>query len=143
MEQKAKISWKRRLNQINDGIHTEEEVEVSIANNEIEQMEFLLENVLKMPKIESYERYRNIFEAKNVEIVIDKFPFIIALEIESKDETSKPIEEWIKKLNLNTTDAYSLSWDDKYKEICINNRNRTKEISYFLIPGINIIYRVV
>lgn len=140
-ECKAKISWKRRLNDIKNGIHTEEEIEVNIPPNQIDQMEFLIENVIKMPKIECYERYRNVFDGGNVEIVIDKFPFIVALEIESKDGLSSSIEEWLKKLNLNAKDSYALSWDDKYKEICITNRSYSKKICYILMIDINIIYR--
>lgn len=119
----SKISWKRRLkDSYLDGIHREEEVELEFDYSQYGNLEFLLENVIKMKKIESYERYRNVFLGDCVEIVIDKFPFAVALEIEIKSDECdayKKINEWLEKLELRKEDSYALSWDDKYKEICI------------------------
>ena len=74
-----------------------------------------------MKNVESYERYRNAFSNEDIEIVVDKYPFGIALEIENKSK-GKSAEEtvltWVKKLGLKPEDAYRLSWDDKYKELC-------------------------
>ena len=122
-EKKAKISWKRRTKDTyKDGIHKEEEIEVALNNGDINRMRLLLENVIKMEKVESYERYRNVFIAEDVEIVVDKFPFAIAVEIESKAEDEERandiINNWADKLNLDMKKDYSLSWDDKYKELC-------------------------
>ena len=36
---------------------------------------------------------------------------------EYREET---VIKWTKKLDLNIKDAYRLSWDDKYRELCIN-----------------------
>lgn len=123
-ESYAKISWKRRLKDNNfNGIHREEEIEVDFEYSQYDNLLFLLDNVIKMKKIESYERYRNVFIGEGVEIVIDKFPFAVALEIEIKGENTKPsenlIKEWLEKLELKIEDSYSLSWDDKYSEICL------------------------
>ncbi len=120
---KAKISWKRRIKDtFKDGVHREEEVEIALKKENISSVMFLLENVIKMQKVESYERYRNVFSNNEVEIVIDKFPFAVAVEIESKlegeEESTQVIKAWAKKLGLDMNKAYSLSWDDKYKEIC-------------------------
>lgn len=74
-----------------------------------------------MKNVESYERYRNVFYNNDVEIVVDKYPFGVALEIENKNKTKKAEEivtHWIKKLGLNFKDAFRLSWDDKYTELC-------------------------
>ena len=133
----AKISWKRRLkDQINDGIHREEEIEVDFEYSQYENLLFLLDNVIKMKKIESYERYRNVFIGEGVEIVIDKFPFAVALEIEIKGENDKPseelIKEWLEKLNLKIEDSYSLSWDDKYTEMCLERGEEPKKHVKFL-----------
>lgn len=88
---------------------------------ELDNLVFLLENVIKMKRIESYERYRNVFHNEDIEIVVDKYPFGIALEIENKSEF-KTAEEtilfWIKRLGLKQEDAFRLSWDDKYTELC-------------------------
>ena len=74
-----------------------------------------------MKRIESYQRYRNVFVNSDVEIVVDKYPFGIALEIENKSKTQKGedvINKWVKELNLNIEERYKLSWDDKYISLC-------------------------
>lgn len=118
---KCMITWKRRLPGKNDLIHEEEEVEVSINPNEYDNLLFLLNNVLHLKLVESYERYRTIFYNEDIEIAVDKYPFGIALEIENKSKTKDSIEvvtTWINKLGLNIKDSYPLSWDDKYEELC-------------------------
>ena len=74
-----------------------------------------------MKRVESYERYRNVFSNDNIEIVVDKYPFGIALGIENKgDEKSAEnnIIKWVNRLNLDLKNAYRLSWDDKYTSLC-------------------------
>ena len=119
---KAKISWKKRSKETFDGIvNKEEEVELDFKYDELDNLTFLLENVIKMKKIESYERYRNVFSNKDVEIVVDKYPFGIALEIENKSDEKSPEETimyWVNKLGLNLNNSFRLSWDDKYTELC-------------------------
>lgn len=121
---KAKISWKRRTNKTTVGIvNCEEEVEVNFNYDEFNSLKFLLENVIKMKRIESYERYRNIFSNEDIEIVVDKYPFGIALEIENKSKSKNPekmVLYWVNKMNLNIKDAFRLSWDDKYTQLCQN-----------------------
>ena len=119
-ESNTKLSWKRRTkDNFVGGIHREEEVELAFkSKEEADNALFLIEQVLKMPKVESYERYRNVYIADGVEIVVDKFPFAVALEIECKDSSEEKINEWCDKLNLDINKSYSLSWDDKYKELC-------------------------
>lgn len=123
-EAKSKISWKRRLkNTLSGKVNEEEEVELSFKYEELDQLTFLLEKVIKMKNIESYERYRNIFSNEDIEIVVDKYPFGIALEIENKSKTKNAEEmvlNWVKKLDLKPEDAFRLSWDDKYTELCRN-----------------------
>lgn len=119
---KCMITWKRRLKDNKDSlIHKEEEVEVSIKNEEYDNLIFLVENVLHLKIVESYERYRSIFTNEDIEIVVDEYPFGIAIEIENKSKTKnaeKVIKEWISKLNFDLEKAYRLSWDDKYSELC-------------------------
>ena len=74
-----------------------------------------------MKSIESYERYRTIFTNDDVEISVDEYPFGIALEIENKSNNKDPelvVKKWTELLGLNIKDAYRLSWDDKYTELC-------------------------
>ncbi|MBF0988974.1 MAG: hypothetical protein HXK68_04685 [Clostridiales bacterium] len=119
--EKSKISWKRRIDNENKNINVEEEIEVELNANQVNNLQTLLEQVLKMKRIESYQRYRNVFVNSDVEIVVDKYPFGIALEIENKSKTKKGedvINKWVKELNLNIEERYKLSWDDKYTSLC-------------------------
>ena len=119
---KCKISWKRRIkNKSNALINQEEEVELSILENEYENLTFLLNNVLHLEEVECYERYRTVFENEDVEIVLDEYPFGLALEIEAKNNGKYPetiIDKYVNLLNLDYTKRYPLSWDDKYLELC-------------------------
>lgn len=116
------ITWKRRLKKIEqDEINKEEEIEVDINPNDYDNLIQLLTGVLKLKQIESYERYRHVFKNDEVEIVVDKFPFGIALEIESKTnelDSEKVILKWLDKLGLELKNSYKLSWDDKYSGLC-------------------------
>ena len=119
---KCKLSWKRRLSttKLTD-VNEEEEVELTIKYEEHENLLFIINNVLKMKSVESYERYRTIYHNEEIEISIDEYPFGIALEIENKSNNKNPkdiVKKWIDILNLNIEDSYKLSWDDKYTELC-------------------------
>ena len=119
--EKSKISWKRRIDNENKNINVEEEIEVELNANQVNNLQTLLEQVLKMKRIESYQRYRNVFVNSDVEIVVDKYPFGIALEIENKSKIKNGedvINKWVKELNLNIEERYKLSWDDKYTSLC-------------------------
>ena len=69
---KCKISWKRRLDMITNGVNKEEEVELNINYEEYDNLMFIINNVLKMKSIESYERYRTIFVNDEIEIAVDE-----------------------------------------------------------------------
>lgn len=119
---KCKISWKRRIPGVKTtDVNKEEEVELTIKYDEYDNLMFLINNVLKMKNVESYERYRTIFVNDEIEISLDEYPFGIALEIENKSTDKDPIEvvrKWVKILELDINKAYRLSWDDKYSELC-------------------------
>ena len=117
---KCMISWKRRLNK-SSSVNEEEEVELTIKYEEYNNLIFIIENVLKMKPIESYERYRTIYHNNEIEISIDEYPFGIALEIENKSNSENPkeiVKKWIQILNLDINNSYKLSWDDKYTSLC-------------------------
>ena len=121
---KCKISWKRRIptTQITD-VNQEEEVELSIKYDEYDNLMFLINNVLKMKNVESYERYRTAFTNDEIEISVDEYPFGIALEIENKSNNTDPkkvVRKWTEILGLDIDKSYKLSWDDKYSELCKN-----------------------
>ena len=135
---KAKISWKRRLPQTFQGIiNKEEEVELDFKYDELQNLIFLLEKVIQMKKIESYERYRNIFSNDDVEIVVDKYPFGVALEIENKSIQKKAEDTilfWVNKLGLDINQVFRLSWDDKYNQLCVEQNIEVYKNVTFGLP---------
>ena len=126
---KCMITWKRRLKEnAKELIHQEEEIEVSINPEEYDKLCSLLEEVIHLSIVESYERYRSIFSNEDIEIVVDEYPFGLCVEIENKSKTKDAetvIKEWLSKLKLDINEAYRLSWDDKYAELC---KEQNKEI---------------
>lgn len=121
-ETKCKLSWKRRLkNTTETDVNKEEEKEVRIEPKDIDNFLFIVKNVMHFETVESYERYRTIFENNNVEISVDEYPFGICVEIENKSSKKNPeeiVKEWVSRIGLAITDAYRLSWDDKYQDLC-------------------------
>lgn len=146
---KCMITYKRRSeNFLTDDINTEEEVEVSIDYNDVDNLLYLLENVIHMKLIESYERKRHVFSNQDVEVVVDIYPFMIAIEVENKSKDKDPksvILYYLNLLGLDLKDSYRLSWDDKYEELCkeqnikqYNIVDSTKEMPYFLNHEFNL-----
>ena len=118
----AKLSWKRRLpTTTNSLVNKEEEVEVHILYEEVDSFLYLIENVMHFTLVESYERYRTVFINDDIEISVDEYPFGVALEIENKSEDKNPEDVtlyYTNLLGLDINNAYRLSWDDKYAELC-------------------------
>ena len=121
-ETKCKLSWKRRLkNTTETEVNKEEEKEVRINSTDIDNFLFIVSNVMYFTTVESYERYRTVFENEEVEISVDEYPFGVCVEIENKSTIKNPedvVKEWVGRIGLNINDAYRLSWDDKYLELC-------------------------
>ena len=132
---KCMITWKRRLKDNKEElIHKEEEIEVSIKPDEYDNLCLLLTDVLHLDIVESYERYRSIFSNQDVEIVVDEYPFGLCIEIESKNinkDGEDIIKEYLDKLRFNINDAYRLSWDDKYEELCKDQNINIEKIVRF------------
>ncbi len=136
-KEKCKISWKRRLPSTRQGdVNSEEEVEININYNEYENLIFIINNVIKMKAVESYERYRTIFTNDEIEIAVDEYPFGIALEIENKSNSNEPeevVKKWVQILGLDINKSYRLSWDDKYSELCrMQNVKRYNHVEFGL-----------
>lgn len=140
--QKTMISYKRRgENFLNEEINTEEEIEVLIDYNDTNNLTYLLENVLHLKLVESYERRRHIYSNDDIEIAVDIYPFMIAIEVENKSLIKDPkmvILYYLNLLGFDLSNSYRLSWDDKYEELCqaqnINQYNIvdfTKEMPVF------------
>lgn len=121
-ETKCKLSWKRRLKATTETeVNKEEEKEVRINPNDIDNYLFIISNVMHFTTVESYERYRTIFENDEVEISVDEYPFGVCVEVENKSTTKNPedvVKNWVNRIGLNINEAYRLSWDDKYLELC-------------------------
>ena len=121
-ETKCKLSWKRRLKSTTETeVNKEEEKEVRINPNDIDNFLFIISNVMHFTIVESYERYRTVFENDEVEISVDEYPFGVCIEVENKSLTKNPediVKKWVNQIGLNINDAYRLSWDDKYLELC-------------------------
>lgn len=146
---KCMITYKRRNeNFLNEEINTEEEVEVSINYNEVDNLLYLLENVIHMNLVESYERKRHVFSNEDIEVVVDIYPFMIAIEVENKSIEKDPktvILYYLNLLGFDLNDSYRLSWDDKYEELCnlqnikqYNIVDNTKEMPVFLNHEFNL-----
>ena len=121
-ETKCKLSWKRRLKSTTETeVNKEEEKEVRINSEDIDNFLFIINNVMHFKTVESYERYRTVFENDEIEISVDEYPFGVCVEIENKSKTRNPedvVKEWVNRIGLSINDAYRLSWDDKYLELC-------------------------
>lgn len=133
--EKCMISYKRRgVNFLNEQINSEEEVEVEIKYTDFDNLSYILENVLKMKFVESYERYRYVYFNDDIEIDVDIYPFMIALEIENKSTTKDPkavVLYYLEKIGFNLDDIYLLSWDDKYTELCKEQNIKINNIVSF------------
>lgn len=121
-DKKCKLSWKRRLKSTTETeVNKEEEKEVRINPNDIDNFLFIISNVMNFKTVESYERYRTVFENDDVEISVDEYPFGVCMEIESKTTTKNQedvVKDWVSRIGLDINNAYRLSWDDKYLELC-------------------------
>lgn len=119
---KCKLSWKQRLKEYADSkVNTELEKEVRINPDDIDNFIYITENVMHFKVVESYERYRTIFENNDIEIAVDEYPFGICIEIENKSIDKNPYEVvkyWTKLIGLDIDSSYHLSWDDMYEELC-------------------------
>ena len=133
-DNRCMISWKRRLKDTKeDVVNKEEEKEVRINFEDYDNLIFLLDNVLHLELVESYERYRTNYSNEEIEISVDEYPFGFALEIENKGQ-GDPIEtvkKYVSMLGLDINDSYRLSWDDKYSELCKEqNIKELKEVAF-------------
>ena len=124
-DSKCMISWKKRMGEVKqDDINQEEEIEVGIDTQDYDNLIKLVNDVLHMDRVVSYERYRHVFKNDEVEVVVDKYPFGVCLEIENKidsddiDMIKDNVKKWVSMLGLRIEDSYKLSWDDKYSELC-------------------------
>lgn len=115
------ITWKRRIPEERDGaIISEEEIEYMVASDEFESVKSIFEDVLKCKRVSSYERIRSFLSTDSIQITCDQFPYGLMVEFELKGDSNEQILlDEISKIGLATSDASSLSCDDMYHELCL------------------------
>ena len=67
----------------------------------------------------------------DIEVVVDIYPFMIAIEVENKGKDKDPksvILYYLNLLGFNLKDSYRLSWDDKYEELCKEQNIKQYEV---------------
>ena len=109
-EEKVELSYKKPKTR--KGIKIEEEYKINI--DDFKETEIILKKI-GFHRISSYERIRDTFLKKDVEITIDSFPFGDFLEIEGE---KNKIKEIAKLLGFDLKENITKSCDDIYAEIC-------------------------
>ena len=80
------ITWKQRIPQYaNSEVRIEKEIEVHFESSESMQMISILNEILKCPRVSSYERIRETFYTNEIEIASDLFPYGHVVELFGKD----------------------------------------------------------
>ena len=105
------LTYKKPLSR--EGIKKEIEYETKVSDFDI--MEKILE-MMEFTKTTSYERYRSYFHKKNVEVMIDEFPYGVFIEIEGNE---RGIIEVSNNLGFNIKDNLTDSCDTIYTTRCI------------------------
>lgn len=119
LEPQSMLTWKQRIPEYaKTDIRIEREIEVHFKQEEADLMALILSDVLKCPRISSYERYRETFYTDYIEIASDLFPYGHVVELELKDGTEKNLIELAKILELTSMPRSRLSCDDLYKLLC-------------------------
>ena len=122
LNNKCKLSWKQRTKDTTDSLVNKEiEKEARINADDADNFIYIVENIMHFQVVESYERYRNIFENDDIKIAVDEYPFGTCIEVENKSLDKNPeevVKYWTDRLGLDINKAYRLSWDDKYEELC-------------------------
>ncbi|MDE5985210.1 MAG: hypothetical protein K2H13_08160, partial [Eubacterium sp.] len=113
------ITWKQRIPEYaNNDIRIEKEIEVHFESSESSQMILILNEILKCPRISSYERIRETFYTNEIEVASDLFPYGHVVELELKSGNESSLLELAELLGLKTMKRSRLSCDDLYKLLC-------------------------
>jgi len=118
---KSKLTWKQRIPEFaKSDLRVEKEVEIHIDNDETNLLMVILSEVLKCPRISSYERYRETFYTidNGIEIASDLFPYGHVIELELKDGSESKLHDLVCLLGLDSTFPSKLSCDDMYYLLC-------------------------
>jgi len=135
---KIEFSYKRRV-KADGGIKQEEEIETTFAIVDANSF-FQILNKMGYHITTSYERYRETYRTTDIKITLDEFPFGHILEIEGGAGDIKDICNF---LHFDMLNAYPLSCDDVYVELCKKNNIKAKNHILFEdseMPKINFNY---
>lgn len=113
------LTWKQRLSStIEEDLRAEHEVEISVESNQTPSLIMLLEEVLRCPKISSYERIREAIYINGIEVAVDEFPYGYVVELEIKDGDLHNLEHVKEAIIPVGARVSHLSCDDLYKLMC-------------------------
>ena len=121
LSSKSKLSWSQKIKN-DEGIVTNTlKKEVRFNSEDLDEFMYIIENIMHFKKIESYERYRVIFENNDVEVDVDEYPFGICIKIESKsinEKSEESLKYWTNIIGLDYEKGYKRYWSYKYQELC-------------------------
>ncbi len=123
------ISWKQRMPEhSNELIRKEREIEFNFDIEDLDNVEDIIENILRCPFVSSYERRRHYYDTSNFSITLDEFPFGLMLEFEFKKNniSNTDINNLLESFSLQGEEASFLSCDDMYKNLCLKNNKKSR-----------------
>lgn len=113
------LTWKQRIPEHADAlVRAEREIEVPLPGAEADAMRAILSDVLRCPRISSYERRRETLYLRGVEIALDLFPYGHVVEFELKPGADTDLLALAAELGLGRARVSLLSCDDMYRELC-------------------------
>jgi adenylate cyclase class 2 len=119
------ITFKRKIK--NEEFKEREEVELEISD--AEKMKMILEN-LGFTKILIMEKYREKWRSDDIEIVIDRLPMGMFIEIEGEE---KVIKEMVKTLGFDFKDRITGTYWDLWREFSKKENIKNENIIFNLI----------
>jgi len=119
------ITFKRKIK--NEEFKEREEVELEISD--AEKMKMILEN-LGFTKILIMEKYREKWRSDDIEIVIDRLPMGMFIEIEGEE---KVIKETVKTLGFDFKDRITGTYWDLWREFSKKENIKNENIIFNLI----------
>jgi adenylate cyclase class IV len=122
-ERRCLVTWKRRIAEGREGsIRKEVEYEFRVDSDDAGNVVKVFEEVLRCPRVESYERIRHFFVGKGAVVTLDEFPFGLMLEFELKGSSEDgDLFAMVEEFGLDESKASKDSCDDMYGQLCREN----------------------
>lgn len=113
------LTWKQRMPEHSGStIRSEREIEVPLGPDQVDAMEAILVDVLRCPRVSSYERRRELLTSDGVEVAVDLFPYGHVVELELKGGSESKLPRMAESLGLQEAWISKLSCDDMYRLLC-------------------------